>query len=115
MANRITNKKIYTNWEDLNINWEDLNMTWEEIFTIFEIISKAGGSGWGSEQFKNNPWKRLVEEVNTETAKNFLKIVCTVNGIPYESIKEKKIENLKISVEKIEKTLNEKLKINIKI
>lgn len=115
MANRITNKKIYTNWEDVNINWDQLDMTWEEVFTMIEVISRAGGSGWGSEQFKNNPWKRLVEEVKPETAKNFLKIVCVVNGIPYESVKEKKIENLKISVDKIEKTLNEKLKINIKI
>jgi len=115
MANRITHKKIYTNWEDLHIDWEQLDMTWDEVFTMIEVISRAGGSGWGSEQYKNNPWRKIVEEVKPETAKHFLKIICTVNGIPYESVKEKKIENLKISVDKIEKTLNEKLKINIKI
>ena len=115
MANRITYKKIYTNWEDLHINWDQLDMTWDEVFTMMEVISKAGGSGWGSDQYKNNPWKRIVEEVKPETAKNFLKIICNVNGISYEKIKEKKIENLKISVDKIEKTLNEKLKIDIKI
>lgn len=114
MANRIVNKKIYTNWENLNINWEQLDMTWEDIFTIIEVISKIGGNNWGNEQFKNNPWKKIVNEVNPEIAKNFLKIVCKVNDIPYEKIKEKKLDSLKISINNIEKTLMEKLKINIK-
>ena len=114
MANRIKYEKIYTNWENININWNQLDMTWNEMITLIELTTRGGGSGWSSEQFANNPWKKIVEEVTPETAKNFLKIICTVNGIPYEKVKDKKIEKLKISIEKIEKTLTEKLKINIK-
>ena len=119
MASRINykaNYKInYSNWEDININWDELDITWDEIYSIIEIISKLGGSSWGSLQEKNNPWKRIVETVKPEIVKDFLKILCTTNSISYEKIKEKKTENLKISVKEIEKTLSEKLKIKIKI
>ena len=116
------------NWENVDLMWVDMNMTWEyiedyshlmnweDIRLIEEVASivRGGGSSYYEDYVKNNPWKRLNEEIGEEKTDKFIKIYCNVNGMDYE--KEIQLsEGITVSVEKFEKIFETiKVKVDVK-
>ena len=108
-------------WVDMNMNWEYIEdyshlMNWEDIRLIEEVASivRGGGSSYYEDYVKNNPWKRLNEEIGEEKTDKFIKIYCNVNGMDYE--KEIQLsEGITVSVEKFEKIFETiKVKVDVK-
>jgi 23S rRNA G2445 N2-methylase RlmL len=118
--------KIYLNWEDVNTTWDQVLMVWDDVSIIMEvgnIFKKGGGGGYPSreeiqEYIKGNPWNvtknRIQESIGEEKTKKFIKILCKVNNIDYESIIESK-DNILINIDQIEKVFSEEVKVDVKI
>jgi len=105
--------KVYRKWEDVNETWDDLNQVWEEVVIILqvsEIIKRGGGL---QAYIDGNPWDVTKRKLGEEKTKRFVEIVCKVNDLDYERVYESK--ELKVSVDHIQRTFRETLKIEIKI
>jgi hypothetical protein len=114
--------KKYLKWEELTVNWEDLNLIWEDISILLEVVEtlrKRGGSGGSYKEYmEKNPWdvtkRELKKELGEEKIKKFIKLVCRVNNLEFEEERELKT-NIDITVDHLEKVINEATKIGIKI
>jgi hypothetical protein len=107
-------RKVFLEWENVNTNWETLDQLWEDVHILIEVaeIVKQGG-GLGS-YIKNNPWEKTSKELGEEKTKKFIKIFCKVNDLSYEEVIEPN-SKIKITVDQMEKTFNESLKVGVKI
>lgn len=107
-------KKVFLEWENIDMKWENIDMLWEDISILIEIgefIKRGGGS---HAYIKGNPWDITKKEFGEEKTKKFIKMICIVNELKYEDVIDINSE-IKINVEHIEKTFNESKKIGIKI
>jgi hypothetical protein len=114
------------NWEDVDLYWMDINMEWSMIedyshfmnwedIKLIEEVSRTvrGGGGYDDYLKKDNPWKKLSEDIGEEKTERFIKIYCTVNGMDYE--KEIQLnESVTVSVDRFEKVF-EKIKIKVDV
>lgn len=101
----------YFNWEETNFTWDHLDMSWELVGEYIEVIRKTGGS---SAYVKGNPWDVTKRELGEEKTKKIIKLFCTVNNLDYNEMVEKR-DDIKITVEQVEKVINEAIKVGVKI
>jgi hypothetical protein len=107
--------KVFLEWENVNFTWDNLDMLWEEVDILIDVgqVVKRGGGGL-SDYIRGNPWDKTKRELGEEKTKKFIKIFCRVNDLDYEEVIEPN-SKVKITVEQMEKTFNESLKIGVKI
>jgi len=101
----------YFNWEETNFTWEDLIMPWELVGEYINVIRKHGGS---SAYVKGNPWDVTKKELGEEKTRKIIKLFCKVNNLDYQEVLEKR-DDIKITVEQVEKVINEAIKVGVKI
>ena len=101
----------YFNWEETNFTWDNLDMPWELVGEFIEVIRKTGGS---SAYVKGNPWDVTKRELGEEKTKKIIRLFCTVNNLDYNEVVEKR-DDIKITVEQVEKVINEAIKVGVKI
>lgn len=113
--------KKYLKWEELTVKWENVDLLWEEVFILLEVIEtlKRGGSGGSMKEYmEKNPWdktkNKIQEDLGKEKTDKFIKIICKVNGLDYEKTIKPNSE-IKITTSHIEKTLQEAIKVGIKV
>jgi hypothetical protein len=108
-------KKVFLEWENVNFTWDNLDMLWEDVSILIEVAEaiKRGGGGL-SEYVRNNPWDVTKRQIGEEKTKKFIKIFCRVNDLDFEEVTEPN-SKVKVTVEQMEKTFNESLKIGVKI
>ena len=108
--------KKWLKWEEVNLKWENVDLTWDEVFILLEVAKRRGGSGSGypyrDEYEKNNPWKKLNEDLGEENTDKIIKVYCRVRGIDYEKIKNPR-KDIKVTVNEFDRFLNET--VNVKI
>lgn len=107
--------KYYLKWEEIDITWDQLDMLWEDISILIEVgkVIKRGGGGLAA-YIQGNPWAQNRKELGEEKAKKFIKIFCSVNGLDYEETVKLK-DDIKVTVEQMEKVFNEARKIGVKV
>jgi len=117
----VTLGKKFIKWEELSLSWEEIDLHWEEIFILLEVIEtiRKGGSGSSFKDYiAGNPWdvskRKIREELGEELSEKFIKVVCRVNGIDYESTR-KSNDEIKISASHIQRVLNAGVKVGLKI
>ena len=98
-------------WEETNFTWDKLDMPWELVGEFVEVIRKHGGS---SAYVKGNPWDVSRKELGEEKTRKIIKLFCSVNNLNYEEMVETNNE-IKITVEQIDKVINEAVKVGVKI
>jgi len=101
----------YFKWEETNFTWDKLDMSWELVGEFIEVIRKHGGS---QAYVDGNPWDVTKRELGEEKTKKIIKLFCTVNNLDCNEILEKR-DNIKITVEQIDKVINESIKVGVKI
>jgi len=101
----------YFKWEETNFTWDKLDMPWELVGEFVEVIRKHGGS---SAYVKGNPWDVSRKELGEEKTRKIIKLFCSVNNLNYEEMVEPNNE-IKITVEQIDKVINEAVKVGVKI
>lgn len=113
--------KKWLKWEEVNLKWENVDLTWDEVFILLEIVEKRNKGGGGSgypykddqeEYEKNNPWKKLKEDIGEENTDKIIKVYCRVRGIDYEKVKNPR-KDIKVTVNEFDRFLNET--VNVKI
>ncbi len=108
--------KKYLKWEEVTLKWEDVDLTWDEVFILLEVFRRKGGSGgslYRGEYEKNNPWKKMAEDLGEENTKKVIKLYCRVRGVEYEDIREP-MEDVKVTVNEFTRFINEvKVKVGI--
>lgn len=107
--------KVFLEWENVNFTWDNLEMLWEDVALLIEVggLIRKGGGGIGS-YVKGNPWDKTRQELGEEKTKRFVRLVCRINDLEYEDIIDPN-PKIKVTVEHIEKTLNESMKVGVKI
>ncbi len=90
-------------WNTANFNWNQNQFTWDDCALIIDIISSLGRGGASYEDLIPDKKKK----------KQFIKLLCKVQGISYEETKQ--IVNSNIFIKDIELVAKEVLGINIKI
>ena len=106
--------KVFLEWENTNFTWDNLDMLWEDVAILIqvgEVIKRGGGS---TAYVKGNPWEKTRQELGDEKTKRFIRIVCRVNNLEYEDVIDPN-PKIRVTVDHIEKTLNESLKVGVKI
>lgn len=113
--------KKYLKWEELTVKWEDVDLLWDEVFILLEVIQtiRKGGSGSSMKDYmEKNPWdktkNKIEKELGEEKTKKFIKLICKVNGLDYEKTIEPNSE-IKINTTHLERTLNQAVKVGIKV
>ena len=101
----------YLKWENINFTWDNLNMPWELIIEVIAIIKKGGGA---QAYIDGNPWDITKRKLGEEKTKQFFECFCKINGLEYKKVVTKN-EKIKITIQQIEKVINEAIKIDIKI
>jgi hypothetical protein len=109
--------KKWLKWEEVSLKWEYVDLTWDEVFILLEIVEKryrGGGSGYPyrDEYEKNNPWRKLNEDLGKQNTDKVIKIYCRIRGIDYEKIKNPR-KDIKVTVNEFDRFLNET--VNVKI
>lgn len=107
--------KKWLKWEEINLKWENVSLTWDEVFILLEVAKRRGGGGgypYKDEYEKNNPWKKLREDLGEEDTDKIIKVYCRVRGIDYEKIKNTR-NDIKVTVNEFDRFLNET--VNVKI
>ena len=107
--------KVFLEWEAVNTTWDTLDQVWEDVHILIEVaqVVKRGGGGLAS-YVRNNPWDVTKRELGEEKTKKFIKIFCRVNDLDFEEVIEPNSQ-IKVTVEQMEKTFNESIKIGVKI
>lgn len=90
-------------WNTANFNWNQNQFTWDDCALIIEIVSSLGRGATSYEDPIPDKKKK----------KQFIKLLCKVQGISYEETKQ--IVNSNIFIKDIELVAKEVLGINIKI
>ena len=116
--------KKYLKWEEVTVKWENVDLLWEEVFILLEVVQalkKRGSGGSGNtmkEYIQNNPWDRtkeiLEDELGKEKTKKFIKLICKVNGLDFEKTVEPN-RQIKLTANHVTTTLNEGIKVGIKM
>ena len=108
--------KKWLKWEESDLKWDKADLTWDEFFILLEIGGSGAGSGYlykdQEEYEKNNPWKKLTEDIGEENTDKVIKVYCRVRGIDYEKIKNPR-NDIKVTVNEFDRFLNET--VNVKI
>jgi hypothetical protein len=107
--------KKYLKWEEVTLDWENVDLTWDEVFILLEIVRRGGGSSgypYRGEYEKNNPWRKLNEDIGKESTDKVINVYCRVRGIDYEKIKNPK-KDIRVTVNEFNRFLNET--VNVKI
>ena len=105
--------KVYSKWEEVNESWDTLNQMWEEVFILQQVNKIIGGSGGLRAYIEGNPWDITKRQIGEEKTKRFVEVVCRVNDLDFEKVYESR--EIKVTVDHIQKTYRETLKIEIKI
>jgi hypothetical protein len=106
--------KVFLEWENVDFTWENLDMLWEDVALLIEVGGVIRGGGGISSYVKGNPWDVTKRELGEEKTKRFIRLVCKVNNLEYEDViyPDPKI---RVTADHIEKTLNESIKVGVKI
>ena len=114
--------KKWLKWEEVNLKWENVDLTWDEVFILLEIVEKRNKGGGGSgypykddqeEYEKNNPWKKLKEDLGEENTKKVIKLYCRISGVDYEEIKEP-FDDVTVTINEFNRFVNEvKVKVGL--
>jgi hypothetical protein len=114
--NEYLSGKKYLKWEEVNLKWEDVELTWDEVFILLEIIKRGGGSSgypYKGDYEKNNPWKRIKEDLGEENTKKVIKLYCRIRGVDYEEIKEP-FDDVTVTINEFNRFVNEvKVKVGL--
>lgn len=102
-------------WENINRGGELL--TWEDI----SIISHVGKSVQRDdprlydEWIRNNPWKKIKEDIGEEKTERFIKIFCEINGMNFEEVRKIEENKIKLTIDNFEKVFKKiEIKVNFK-
>ena len=106
--------KVYLEWENVNKNWEDVDQVWEDVILLEEIVKLVGGSSGLSDYVRNNPWRRIREQLGEEKSKKFIKIFARVNDLSYDQMLELN-DDVKIKVTQMQKVFEYAKNIGVKI
>lgn len=107
--------KKYLKWEEVTLKWEDVELTWDEVFILLEV-ARRGGSGGGfyrDDYEKNNPWRKMAEDLGEDETKKVIRVYCRIRGVEYEDIREP-MSDVKVTVNEFDRFINEvKVKVGI--
>jgi hypothetical protein len=106
----MTYKFLYYKWEEVNFTWT-ISISMGVSRRYLNVIRKVGGS---SAYVKGNPWDVTKRELGEEKTKRIIKLFCKVNNLDYQEVLEKR-DDIKITVEQVEKVINEAIKVGVKI
>ena len=93
-------------WENANINWDSNPHTWDDVKFLEEI---ATGVASGEEILS------VVEKLEKEKKKRFIKLVCKVKGIETYSGQKTIRDDIEITAEDCEMVIKEVLGIDLTV
>ena len=108
-------EKKYLTWGDVDITWDDFNMSWDDVSIFIEvndlIINRGGGY---SDYVKNNPWKRLKEDIGEIKTQKLIKLYCSYKNIEFN---DQRILNkdIKVTAKDFKKFIDTSIENSIKI
>ena len=93
--------RIPFQWNTANFQWNDNPYTWDDCALIIEILQQGGGG--------------FVDYLNQrpEKKKQFIKLLCKVQGKEYKETKE--VQKTKIFIRDVKLVAKEVLGIDVKI
>jgi hypothetical protein len=115
-------QKVLYKWNDLNLKWTDVDMIWLDVFYLIEIGEALGGfagfagPGFGVPHEYKQPAEYVKSKLRRDQYDIFVKILCRVNGISIEEVKQRKISNKpEITITEIDKVMNEVFRPIVKL
>ena len=106
--------KVFLEWENVNFTWDNLDMLWEDVAILIEVGEVIRRGGGASSYVRGNPWEKTRKELGEEKTNKFIRILCRVNNLEYEDVIDPD-PKIKVTVQHIEKTMNESIKVGVKI
>jgi len=94
-------QRIPFQWNNANFQWNSNPYTWDDCALIIEILQQGGG---GSVDYLNQ---------RPEKKKQFIKLLCKVQGKEYKETKE--VHKTKIFIRDVKLVAKEVLGVDVKI
>ena len=117
-------QKVLYKWNDLAINWNNVDQIWADVFYLIEIGEALGGGfagfagpGFGIKPHEyKKPQEWVKSRLNPDQYSIFIKILCKVNGLSIEEVKQRKVTNKpEITITEINRVMDEVFRPMIKL
>jgi hypothetical protein len=106
-------EKVFLEWQDVTDSWDTLNQTWDDVSILLQVQEVIRNRGGAQAYVEGNPWDITKNKIGVEKTKRFVELVCRVNDLDFKKVYETK--EINVSVNHIQKTFVERLKIEIQI
>jgi hypothetical protein len=104
--------KEYFKWSNLNQEWIEVYYTWNDVAITKKVNQALGDPFFG---LPHHPPVKIVKKALTKTEyRKFVGLVCRVNGITTNSMKERK-PGCELTLIEIRRTIEEVLKPKVTV
>jgi hypothetical protein len=111
-------EKIYFDWSNLEVNWIDVEYIWIDVAITRKVEQAFGGNPFGGVPGTKHvylpPAEVVKKALDKKEYKRFITLVCKVNGITVQSMKERKPE-CKLTLTEIKRTIEEVLRPQVRV
>ena len=94
-------------WEDANFLWNNNPHTWDEVLLVLDVVQSGDGTAEGL--------LKVVDQLEPEKKKRFIKLVCKVKGIETYSGQKTIRDDIKVTTKDIELIVKEILGIDLTV
>ena len=106
-------EKIWLTWENNTLRWGDVDgFIWDQVYIVKKaekIVNDAGMGGIPPDAFEE-----LRKKMEEPEVKQFIRVVCEVNGKIYSESRYKKVES-QITVDDIQRTFDRFVNVKIEM